>query len=1489
MMKKILLSVLFFQSLFTAVAQNTDKSFAINLVKQNREAIGISDADLTNVLVSNAYFNKMSGTDLVYLQQSHLGVPVYNQLVTFAFKNGKLVSKSGFIIESIEKKILQNSATPSITATTAAITAMQAKGVFSKESIKEIYPGAKKIDFGKLDVTREKLTAELMWVPVKEDGAILLAWQINLSPVSSSDNWLIRIDANTNTVISETNLTVYCNFDHGDQQASPKALPAGNLFTPGQKGFSPAIVNGATYRVVPYPAESPIHTGGTPDIRANPWLMTPGNATSLKWHSDGSADYNYTRGNNVWAYHDRLSNNSPNISRSAASTTAADPLLFDFIPDFTAIPTQTSPVENQQFNITNLFYWNNIIHDLSYQYGFDEASGNFQANNEGRGGVGNDYVRAEAQDGGGSNNANFNTPADGGNGVMQMYLWNGSPQKDGDVDNGIIIHEFSHGISSRLTGGPSQSGCLSNNEQMGEGWSDYFALMATHDWAAATAADGFNNPRGIGTYASGQLTTGPGIRPRRYTTIMAVNEMTYANLPLLAVPHGVGFVWCTMLWDMTWEIIQTAGINPNLLNPAGTGGNTIALKLVTEAMKLQPCSPGFIDGRNAILMADQLLYGGQYRCAIIRAFARRGLGFDASQGSSNSKNDGTAGFSAVESTLSLSQNITAQQQGMNVTYTNTVTAGPCAGIANYLLTDTLPVNVTYISGGSFNPANRVVSFVVNIAAGQTQDYPFTVQINNGSWFAAVNLFEDAVTSTVIPAAWTTSSTTSTNWVATSTRSHSAPRAYYSFNLATLSDQRLTLSNAITLGSTPPPLTFWHWFNTESNYDGGILESSIDGGTTWSDMRTHIMAGNYTGSMATNSNSPIGGRPAWTGNSNGFMKTEVNLDAFANQNIMIRFRSTTDDGTNSEGWYVDDIAINKIPTVQIRSGLFNNAGLRLHVRDTFTVILNVPVCAAALVTSAPTDAIACEGGSASYTVIASGSANSYQWQLSSDAGISYTDIAGATASTLNVAGVTTSLNNNLYRAVVTNSCPSMATSAAALLTISNSAVISQQPSNKTVCLNGNTSFTALALGSSVSNQWQVSTDGGLNFTDIPGATASTLNLNAVAAGMNNNQYRMVARSCGPNPTSSASAVLSVTQPANISSQPVNLTLCPGENAVFSAGVSGTNITYQWQVSTNGGISYLNLLQANLPSLNLGAVTQNMNGNRYRVIINAACTANLSSDEVTLVVNAPVSITSSPSNTAACAGSPASYSVTAMGSSLSYQWQESVSGGSFTDLSNVGNYQGVTSPVLTISAVQGSMNGNAYRVIVTGAPCGSVNSSSAGLIVHPLPSVVINAANYQNITPGLNTTISGTPTPVATYTYEWFRNNIVLPGVTSSTIPVYIDGIGEYQVLVTDGNGCSARSNIISIRDSSSNELFIYPNPSSGRFQVRYYLSGGNTASARTIVVYDSKGSRVFSQQFPALGGYTRMDVGLSNMQSGIYFVELRDATGKRLGLGKLLLR
>lgn len=1089
-------------------AQNLSTQQVQQLLQKNAgKSMGI---DWQQAIVSDAYHNKFAGTDMVYLQQAYLGIPVYNEIVTMAFKEASLKNQSGHFIESLDKKVNDKLGQPITTAIQAIQKVIAVKKLLGTSAILPVTVQGRKTNYGKCGMAQEDITSELVWLPMENGKEVKLAWQIFIAPIQSSDYWLMHVDAKNNTLLKETNLTITCNWDdpHATERNEPvlkmaPVLPAANSLT-APVFFNTNSIASASYRVVPYPAESPNHPGGTPAVVSNPWNMAGGNATSLGWHSDGTTDYNITRGNNVWAKEDRAGNNS-NSGLPATSTTTPD-LNFDFTPDFSVTPTQTTPVQNQQFNITNLFYWNNIFHDISYNYGFDEVAGNFQANNQGRGGAGNDYVKADAQDGGGTNNANFSTPADGGSGRMQMYLWNGSPQIDGDADNGVMAHEFTHGTSNRLTGGPSQAGCLGNAEQMGEGWSDYFGLMVTQNWATTGLNDGYDKPRGVGTYAVRQPINGPGIRQYRYTTNMSINPLTYANLPSVAAPHGVGTIWCTILWDMTWNIIQQTGnINANLFDVNAGGGNSIALKLVLEGMKLQPCSPGFVDGRDAILAADQILYNGAFHCAIVQAFARRGVGFDAKQGSSDSRNDQVVGFSTIESKLQITQNITQQEEGLDVTYTNTISNGACGDIVNYQLVDTIPANATWVSGGNYDAGNRTVKFTVNQPASSVQQYAFTVKINTGTYFPTTNLFEDGVPNTTLSPQWGTTGTVGTAWVSSNTRSYSAPYSYYAENRDVTSDQRLYTAAGIALGASPPNLSFWHWFNTEGSYDGGVLEISTNNGSTWSDIGfNNFIKGGYNGTM--DASTIIPGRKAWTGNSNGFIKTIVNMVPYANQVVKLRYRFTSDDGTKLEGWYVDDIALKRQPEVDMNSQLFNTTGTLINQSDTFTLILPpVATCVAASITSQSSIEPVCNGGSVQLQVTAAGSAPLYQWQQSTTGctGI-FTDIAGATSSVLPLNAITMAQNNYAYRVKISNNCTTAFLSNCMGVQVTQGADFVSQPNDTSVCAGSNVVFT-VATSSPVMYQWQKNTNGA--WVDIPGASNATYELNTVNTTMNNTGYRL----------------------------------------------------------------------------------------------------------------------------------------------------------------------------------------------------------------------------------------------------------------------------------------------------------------------------------------------------------------------------------------------
>ena len=1499
-MKRVLLFVFTSLLFFNLYAQDIDKSKAFEMVVKNKIAIGLSDEDFTNATVSSAYQSSSSGLSMVYLQQTYKGLPVFNQLQSLAFKNDILFSNFGERISDIKSKVNTISIFPSITPDAAVTKALQSKKIFNFNSLHAttLIPG-RKFDFGKCSVAYENITAELMWVPVLDGKQVVLCWQVYLVPNSSSDYWMIRVDANSNNIISENNLTVFCGWDKNERNnilhrsnfvmasKANKKNPISvntifeNIQSQNKNTSSPSLVNSASYRVVPFPYESPSHCPTYTALVNNPWTAASGNATSLNWHSTGTVDYNTTRGNNVLAQEDVNGNNGTGVM--ATSTTPSDPLSFDFTPNFTVAPTNTTAANpNQQFNLTNLFYWNNIMHDITYLYGFDEAAGNFQSNNQGRGGSGNDYVLADAQDGSGTNNANFSAPADGGSGRMQMYLWNavpgfnvnspssiagpyqavesgfstenklinvgpvtgqviyyndnaagtlheactgapvnsvtgkialidrancnftvkvlnaqnagaiavimvnnvaGSPiimggtdntitipavmismddglilknqlannvnvtlssgqAIDGDVDNGVICHEYTHGISNRLTGGPANTSCLGNAEQMGEGWSDYFSLMVTQDWANSNLTTGFTNPRGIGTYVFGQTPSQPGIRTQRYCTDFTVNNLVYATTIPTEI-HDLGEIWCATLWDMTWNIIQQTGnINPSIYNSSNTAGNSIAMKLVMEGMKLQPCSPGFIDGRNAILKADSILYGGAYNCSIREAFRRRGMGINASQGSSGSVTDQVADFTPYV-TMRKSQNIDSVAEGQTVTYTSVVNS--CSPVTNYILRDTLPANVTYVSGGTYDAATRVVSFPVNFTTGQTQAFTFVVSANASSYFAPQSLLDERVTSTTLPSTVTASSTTANTWSVSTTQSQSAPNSLFTPDAAATSDQKLETA-ALALGTGTSALKFSHWYNSQAGFDGGVVEVSTDNGTTWSDLSNKITAGYYNATIATGSG-PLATRKAWSGNSNGFKKASVNLSSYAGQNVKLRFRFGSNATISGTGWYVDDILVERSPVVNIRASLFNSTGTRISYSDTITRIVQTTVCNSVAVNAQPANVTTCVGSDAVFSVTADGTSPSYQWQVSTDGGVTYTNIAGATGATLTIPAVTASMNNNKYRVLISNACPSSVTSTGVTLTTNLPASINAQPTPQTACVGANTSFTVTASGTNISYQWEVSTDGGVTYTNISGATNSTYDITGIVSTQNGNLYRVVISGCNPTPINSNAVLLTVSNQASIATQPTNTPACTGGIATFSVTASGSSLLYQWQVSTDGGLTYTNIgIATSSSTLVLNGVSSSMNNNKYRVLITNNCSSSVLSDAGTLIVSDPASLTSQPNSNAVCEGSDVSFSVAATGTNITYQWQVSTDGGI-----TYSNITGATSTTLSLTGVNATMNNNRYRAVLFSCSATGLNSNAAVLTVNNLAAVSaqpvdVDACSGSNI----NFSIAATGTNVS---YQW----------------------------------------------------------------------------------------------------------------------------------------
>jgi hypothetical protein len=200
---------------------------------------------------------------------------------------------------------------------------------------------------------------------------------------------------------------------------------------------------------------------------------------------------------------------------------------------------------------------------------------------------------------------------------------------DGALDNGVIAHEYAHGLSTRLTGGPADSGCLSNVEQEGEGWSDFLALVLT-----ARPGDTAATPRALGNYLLNTQGSAQGIRYSPYSTDLGVNPQTYRSISdqslisQIGASYAVGTTWSSMLWEVYWNLVAAHGFSADLTS--GDSGNRLALRLAIAGMKIQPCNPSMIEARDAIVQADVALNGGANICRIWEGFAKRGLGYSAS-------------------------------------------------------------------------------------------------------------------------------------------------------------------------------------------------------------------------------------------------------------------------------------------------------------------------------------------------------------------------------------------------------------------------------------------------------------------------------------------------------------------------------------------------------------------------------------------------------------------------------------------------------------------------------------------------------------------------------------------------------------------------------------------------------------------------------------------------------------------------------------------
>lgn len=788
-MKKILLFCLFIVSFFGFSQSN--KEIIRQYLNSPTSKSTFSRDDFSDWVIQSDGGSTTSGIKNCYVVQRYNGIEIFNAVSNFSIKNNEVIAVQQRAVTGLAKKANTIKANLSVTeALGKAYSQLGIVPVKQFELLETTTVNKYKISNGLTIV--EPVVANLVYHQTKE-GNLILAWDFTIYTLKHDHIWSVRIDANNGNLLEKSDFVISCSFDRKAENISSNTFDTSVFDIKYKQIYTPQTfaLSSGSYRVIPFDYESPNHS---------PFKLVTNaenlNASPFGWHDTNGVtgpEYTITRGNNVWAKEDFFGTNNS----LGASPDGGQNLIFDFPYGGVSAPASTY-IDAAS---TNLFYMNNIMHDLWYQYGFDEDNGNFQANNYSKGGKALDFVIAEAQDGSMAtemklNNANFSTPIDGNSGRMQMFLWNRLPQlkpikvnspssiagvyiakqnsfnpgkvdlpvapnliqsdlvlyldsiggasdacvlpsnvsamsgkivvvrrgsctfvsktlaaqnagaaaviivnnvdgeitmsgenasitipaisvtkdvgellitqmqsttvnvtiqldadlnfvnSDGDFDNGIIAHEYGHGISTRLAGGSNNSSCLTNTDQMGEGWSDWFALMMQ-----IKAGDSPGAKRGIGTFVSSEPTDGLGIRSFPYSTDRSTNPMTFASTNNFQFQengaektsvHGVGSVWATILWDLTWAYVNKYGFDANKYN--GIGGNNKIMKIVLDGIKLQPCNPSFVEARDAIIAADHALTGGADFCMIWEVFASRGLGVNASSGDRNIGNDQVEDF-----------------------------------------------------------------------------------------------------------------------------------------------------------------------------------------------------------------------------------------------------------------------------------------------------------------------------------------------------------------------------------------------------------------------------------------------------------------------------------------------------------------------------------------------------------------------------------------------------------------------------------------------------------------------------------------------------------------------------------------------------------------------------------------------------------------------------------------------------------------------------
>lgn len=918
-----------------------------NFIKENESLIGVSRDQADSLTVLADYTNPDGNLSFAHLEQRINGIPVFRSEIKAGFtKNGEMIRVINNLAPSLEYESLSNDFGDPASAVLAAAGFINLDMKPAELNRNNAASSDLKTVFGSGDWAT---TAEKMYFPT-EPGVARTAWRVLIwQPVNA---FYVIVDAESGTMLWRKNIT--------EDQSTTASY---------QVYASPNAYMNATDSPAPF-TPGPIDTSGTQGalIPARTLRTVIGNElpnpgmNNLGWITDGA---NITDGNNLEAGIDRDGSNGVDAPQQGDGTCPGAGCR-TFTSTWNPPPGNPAPgdapltAQAQRGAVIQMFYIMNLYHDALYSFGMNEQAFNFQNNNFGRGGNGNDRVSAEGQDSSGTNNANFSTPADGGRGRMQMYIWTGpNPDYDGTTDADIIIHEVTHGTSNRLHG--NASGLSSNMSRgMGEGWGDFYAhallaepsdpingIYTTGGYATYLGTGGFtsNYYYGIRRFPKAVMafTGGPNNRPHNPLTFadadstqFNISDGAFGRGPFgsgtVDQVHNLGEIWSSALWEVRAKFVVRLGF---------TEGTRKTLQFVTDGMKLAPLGPTFLQERDAIIAAAQASSIAPEAAADVAdvwaGFAIRGMGFSASVTAAGSGANNTRvvesfdlpnlvqtptitvsdapgdndGFPEPGEPITISVPLTNNTGNPATGTTLQLVGGGSANYGTINNSQTVSQNVSYtVPAGTACGSTITLTFNVNSSLGA---FSFTRAIAIGIPVTTFTENFDGVTAPAFPAGWTaTMVQNGTTFVSSTTNPDTPANSAFALDPLTVGGGTDLTSPSIAITSAAATVSFRNRYDTEPGWDGGVLEISIGGGA----FQDIIAAGGsflengYNGTLGANGvNNPLAGRLAWSGNSGGYVTTTVRMPAAAaGQNIQMKWRFGADDNTAANGWNVDTVRV-----------------------------------------------------------------------------------------------------------------------------------------------------------------------------------------------------------------------------------------------------------------------------------------------------------------------------------------------------------------------------------------------------------------------------------------------------------------------------------------------------------------------------------------------------------------------------------------------------